>query len=57
MKVKLKKGWFGPDGSRYRPGEHQFPQSWKDKLPSSAVVLADEEQPVEAEKPVVKKPA
>lgn len=43
--VNLKKDWFSPDGSLYqkRDNPHEFPDEWKDKLPSTAEVLGAKE--------------
>jgi hypothetical protein len=47
MRVELARDWFGPDAAFYekKDNPHQFPQDWKDKLPSETKVIADEEAP------------
>ena len=49
--VKLSKMWFGPGGTRYRPGTYEMPEDFIDQLPSSAVVV----KAPEPAKPVVEK--
>lgn len=39
MKVKFSKQYFGPDGARYRKGEHEVPDAWEGKLPKTATVI------------------
>jgi hypothetical protein len=41
MLVKLRRGWFDPAGNRRRVEDnpHDFPDDWKDKLPSTAEVV------------------
>ena len=50
MKVLLKRNWFNPKGYRMRVTgkgtEHEMPEEWRDQLPSTAVILSDEEAPV-----------
>ena len=66
MLVNLERGWFGPDGSSHKPGDnpHDFPDSWKELLPTTASVIGvspieedEDEEPVEkpAAKPEAKK--
>lgn len=45
MLVKLRKGWFDPAGNRRRVEDnpHEFPDEWKEVLPSSAEVLGNKE--------------
>ena len=49
MKVKLRRTWFTPLGTRARKGTHEnLPIEWLDKLPSDAMVLdkGEDEAPV-----------
>jgi hypothetical protein len=41
MLVNLRRGWFDPAGNRRRVSDnpHDFPDDWKDQLPSTAEVL------------------
>lgn len=43
MLVNLKRRWFDPSGNRNDPDDnpHQFPEEWKELLPSTAQVVAD----------------
>ena len=56
MLVNLRRGWFAPNGTVYQPAgnPHEMPDSWKDRLPSTASiaepVAADEEVPAKAAK-------
>lgn len=45
MLVNLHRGWFDPGGNRRRVADnpHNVPDDWKDKLPSTAVVLSAKE--------------
>lgn len=64
MRVKLTANWFAPTeivkvdkirsmgGQRFKKGEHEFPDEWKDVLPKSAIILVG---PVEKESPVPNK--
>lgn len=56
MKAILARPWIGPDGERYLAGEHAFPASFADKLPSSAQVVEEPEEKVEKPKPSKLKP-
>ena len=47
MKVKLKVMWFTPGGFRLRPGVHDVPDAWKEKLPKGVEILPDDPVPVE----------
>lgn len=52
MLVKLKRNWFGPDGSLYRTRDnpHSIPSDWKDQLPKGSDILTkSEEKKVEKE--------
>lgn len=40
MLVRLKKRWFSPEGNRYPPGDHEFPNSMEKFLPSTAEILS-----------------
>ena len=58
MLVNLKRGWFAPNGSCYKPADnpHDMPGSWKELLPSTAsVVAAPVVEDVEEEAPKTKK--
>lgn len=52
MRVKLQRTWFAPNGFRYKPfaGGVEVPDTFKDRLPSGAVVLDKDEQPVKRKK-------
>lgn len=43
MRVKLKSNWFTPKRRLYPAGEYDFPERFKDILPSSAEYLEDAE--------------
>ena len=44
MKVEFKFLWFAPGGVRYKPKmTHLVPDEWRDQLPSTAIVLSDQE--------------
>lgn len=44
MKVALKRPYFGPDATLYKPedGSHQFPEAWREGLPADAEVTEGE---------------
>lgn len=46
MQVKLFNNWFAPDGSLYQASHspHNFPDSWKDKLPKTAKILDEDKE-------------
>ncbi len=54
MKVKLRRTWFTPRGTRLRKGTHDgLPDGWENQLPSDAKVLDYDEpdiEPVETER-------
>ncbi len=46
MKVIFRRNYFGPNGSRHRPGvEYDVPDSWKAQLPKSATIVDEEKKP------------
>jgi len=51
VRVNLKNGWFGPDGGFFavRDNPHVFVDDWADKLPKSAVIVAEEVTEAEAD--------
>ena len=56
MKVYFNNGWFSPRGTRYRKERsYTIPDEWKDKLPSSAEILEDDE-PADAIEPELLEP-
>lgn len=49
--VKLIKMWFGPGGTRYRPGVHEFSEDLLSLLPTGAVVIEEPKpEPAKLEK-------
>lgn len=41
MKVKLNRAWFAPDSSLYPRGEHDFPNDWEKRLPTTAEIISE----------------
>ena len=46
MEVLLKRMWFGPDQKRYRAGVNTLPEGFRDRLPSDAKILGEEQAAV-----------
>lgn len=51
MKVNFKRGWFAPDGSRYRKGVREVPDRFRKVLPSDAVPVPEAPKPTVPEAP------
>lgn len=49
MKVELKRNWYTPRRRLYLKGVHEIPDSMKDILPSTAVILEEEPEVDEGE--------
>jgi len=57
MEVKLKQNFFGPDGRLYRKtnsGTTTVPDKFKDKLPTSSVIVSEAPPPAPEPEPEVK---
>jgi len=54
MLVKFYRDFFAPDGNRYRKGEREVPDFYKDKLPSSAQILKEPTPVKEAPQPTLR---
>lgn len=50
MRVRLAQMWFDHQGKRWREGEHDMPDKYKEFLPESAIVLNEDGKEVAVEK-------